>query len=240
MLRVLRPANPGLPGDDATAIEAALCHAVYGLLRASEFVAHRAESLHPVKDARGSDVRLHRDSAGDADHYSSTIRAAKADVFRRSTTSTTTTTGTEDCPVARMAAWLDIRRAGPDDALFRLNSGRNLTRSLLSEVMRRCLAALGLDPSEFAPHSLRKGGAVSLSAAGYGSETICLIGRWSSDSWKDYQDPSPALRAAALCRMARINPGAISARDLAVFENRFQDQLGLANDDHVEAKANSG
>lgn len=225
MLRVFRVANPGLPEDDATAVEAALCHAVYGLLRASEFVARYATGLDEVKDARGRDVRLHRDSLGNVEYYSSMIRAAKADVFRRTTTSSTTTTGTEDCPASRMAAWLDVRRAGLDEALFKLNSGRNLTRALLSETMRRCLAALGLDPSDFAPHSLRKGGAVSLSAAGYGSETICLIGRWNSDSWKDYQEPSPALRAAALCRMARIGPGAISSRDLTVFENRFQDQM---------------
>ena len=82
-----------------------------------------------------------------------------------------------------MAAWLGIRSAGPDDALLRLNSGKNLTRALISGTMRRCVATLALDPGGCAPHSLRMGeGAVSLSAAGYGQETICILGRWSSDA----------------------------------------------------------
>lgn len=226
MVGALRVAAPELDDDDAAAYAAALSHAVYGLLRAGEFVAKEVQKMDPERDARGRDVELEsRADGAEPTWYRSTIRAAKTDVFRRTSTHRINATGTSDCPVRRMADWLDVRRAGPDEPLFRLNSGRNMTRADLSRVMRLTLDYIGLNPAEFAPHSLRKGGAISLSAAGYGPETICLLGRWRSESWLDYQDLSADLQAAAHRRMAGVLPGAITLKDRQVFENRFDEVL---------------
>lgn len=208
-------ACPDLSSDDLLAYKAALTHAVFGLLRSSEFCCDKVKS-DDVWDARGSDVQLGKSS------YQRVIRRSKADVFGKSATISIYETGTANCPMGWMRAWLDAREAPFGAPLFKLNdNGGNITGDRLSAAMRSCLGCIGLSPEEYAPHSLRKGGAVALSAAGYGKEAICKFGRWSSGAYLGYLELSDAMRAAACAKMARAHHSNVSAEDLATYANRY-------------------
>lgn len=220
MFKSIGSACPDLNSSDRVAYLAALSHAVYGLLRASEFCCAKTRTTVEW-DARASDVKVCSSAELGSDFFVRTIRKSKTDVFRKSAEVRIFETGSIDCPVRAMKEWLRVRQAGPDAPLFQLNDGTNITRDRLSGVMRACLAFLGLDPKKYAPHSLRKGGAVTLSAAGYGKEAICRFGRWSSDAYLEYLGLSDAMKAAAFVGMASVKDGAVSAADLAVYANRY-------------------
>ena len=89
------------------------------------------------------------------------------------------------CPVAAMLAYIAIRgdRPGP---LFLLEDGRYLTPAILTEHLREALSDLGLDPLQFAGHSLRIGDATSAAEKGLEDSTIRALGRWRSDAYHRY------------------------------------------------------
>ena len=55
-----------------------------------------------------------------------------------------------------------------------------------AKAVKSVMEGLGLDPRHYGCHSLRVGGATELFAAGVRSEIIQLLGRWRSDTFKDY------------------------------------------------------
>ena len=81
--------------------------------------------------------------------------------------------------------------------LFTQTDGTYMTRDRITRVLRASLAHLGFDPVLYASHSLRIGGVVSASAAGFGIETLKKLGRWASDAVLVYlQLPESVLRSA--------------------------------------------
>jgi hypothetical protein len=66
----------------------------------------------------------------------------------------------------------------PDDYLWRLESGRPLSRNLLVVTVRDLCTRAGLDAQAYNGISLRKGGALSLSLAGVDEQVIRAMGRW--------------------------------------------------------------
>lgn len=215
MMDNMGKACPGLPPDDLLACKAALSHAAHGLLRSSEFCCDKAKTGDEW-GAKGSDAQLFKSS------YQRVIRRSKTDVLGKPVTISAHETGHSNCPVGWMRAWLDAREAPPGAPLLKLNdNGGNITRGRLSSVMRRCLKLIGLPPDEHAPHSLRKGGAVALPAAGYGKEAICKLGRWSSEARLGCLELGDAMRAAACVKMARVSHYNVSAEGLATHANRY-------------------
>lgn len=216
MLGAMREACPLLSRSDVVAHKAALAHAMRDLLRASELVAQKVHSDNQL-DCKASDIAMHDDGAG----FDRVIRASKTDVFKKSVTLTSHSTGASGCPVRWMRRWLRARKAKSFEPLLKLNDGANITRDRLSRVMRCCLGAIGEEPTHYAPHSLRKGGAVSLSAAGYGKEVICKFGRWSSDAYLGCLELSTKMRAAAAKKMAAVKLGDVLKEDLKTYDNRY-------------------
>ena len=214
------------------ALKAALSLGVYGLLRISEMVPAKVSAFDGVKDARAGDVTFYP-SIEKPKWFSYHIRSSKTDVFRRSHRIRVFATGGVDCPVRNMATWmafrLNLARAGParcgmSHPLFTLCRGQYLTRSVLTEALRSCLVDLGHKGSDYASHSLRAGGAVSLAAAGYGSETIALLGGWKSDAYLLYLSMSNHTAQEAHRAMGSIGPGDITNADHQRYQNRFQDE----------------
>jgi len=74
-------------------------------------------------------------------------------------------------------------------------------RRYLQEAPWARLQACGRDPKPHSSHSLRAGGAVFQSSAGFGREVIAVHGRWSSDSLDLYLKlQQHSLRASAIGR----------------------------------------
>jgi hypothetical protein len=95
-----------------------------------------------------------------------------------------------------MCAYLLLRSqvATPEAAsspfLFALASGAPITRTWLMPRVTLLLRLLHLDPLRYSSHSFRKGGAVSLQAAGAPDSLVRQQGRWKSDAFLGYlRDP---------------------------------------------------
>ena len=56
----------------------------------------------------------------------------------------------------------------------------------MSKALKRAATLLGLDPIQFASHSLRRGGATAMFLGGAKELTVQLFGRWRSDAYKVY------------------------------------------------------
>ena len=93
-----------------------------------------------------------------------------------------------DAP-AELDAWLR-RRANigltGQQALFCHPDGTAVTVAQLCAMVKRCMAAVGLDPARFGAHSLRIGAATAALAEGVAPERIRLMGRWDSDAYLVY------------------------------------------------------
>jgi hypothetical protein len=61
-----------------------------------------------------------------------------------------------------------------------------LRYDVVNSWIKRLVSAIGEDPSEFATHSMRIGGATALFAAGANETVIRTMGRWSSDMHRLY------------------------------------------------------
>lgn len=105
---------------------------------------------------------------------------------------------TEDCmcPVRAAAGLIWASRSlGPSAPLGSFlgangSSGRVSSSDIRSAVRLAVdldgLQARGYDPSRVGSHSLRSGGAIALKLAGYDSDTIKKLGRWSSNTYLVY------------------------------------------------------
>ena len=228
-------------GWDDVMMKAASTSAVYGLLRVGEFTStHVKEQLterglenEPKKrvhlfdeDLCRGDVKLYYcPRTGKLDFMTLRIKKSKTDKFRAGTTRRIYCTGTDDCPVQAMAAYLALNeqhgitvphRSSP---LFVRSNGSWLTRGWFSDRLKDSLRAGGEeDFAKFSSHSCRAGGACSMLAAGYGEE-VGLIGRWSSDCFKDYLAMPNALLAEVCTNMALVRPDDVSTSVRARLED---------------------
>ena len=66
------------------------------------------------------------------------------------------------------------------------STNRPLAYEFMNATVKALMRAIGEDPSEFATHSLRIGGASALFAAGANETVIRTMGRWSSDLYRLY------------------------------------------------------
>ena len=81
---------------------------------------------------------------------------------------------------SRSDEWLN----DPLRPLFELESGKAVSNAQISEALKLGASDLGLDPRRYATHSLRRGGATAMAAAGIPTEVIRRWRRWFSDCWR--------------------------------------------------------
>ena len=104
---------------------------------------------------------------------SDTARATSTTAERRSTTSQpTATTSTTSSPLCAAPQGADGRRC--------------VTAAAVSDAVKAAAKAIGLDPSRFASHSLRIGGATRLVSLGVPFPLVKLRGGWASDVFLQY------------------------------------------------------
>ena len=82
----------------------------------------------------------------------------------------------------KKSEWLN----DPLRPLFELESGKAASGAQISEALKLGAGDLGLGPRRYATHSLRRGGATTMVAAGILTEVIRRWGRWLSDCWRRY------------------------------------------------------
>ena len=124
------------------------------------------------------------------------------------------------CPARALSHYLGFLRilslpSRPDDPLFvsRLQNQAVVTATTDSEFIARLRELITTafpdrDPSRYAGHSFRRGGASALQLAGVPAAVIQKHGRWTSDAFRAYLDATsnPALRLIATRALLRPAP----------------------------------
>lgn len=66
------------------------------------------------------------------------------------------------------------------------NKIRPVTYYMMQKALRSSIAGIGLNPSDYSTHSLRRGGATFAFKSGVSAELIQVMGDWKSDAYKIY------------------------------------------------------
>ena len=98
------------------------------------------------------------------------------------------------CPVqAIITAYSSTSGASPMGPAFLSDGLKPLTPSIFVSRIRHILAALGVNPKNYAGHSFRRGGATWAYKCGVPVDTIRIIGDWKSNSYTAYLECSDQL-----------------------------------------------
>ena len=102
------------------------------------------------------------------------------------------------CPTGALLLCLSrIPNTSSPSPLFCYPTSRGpkpITHIVFHNYLRGCLHKLGIDPSLYSGHSLRRGGASFALQCGLSAELIKLQGDWSSNGYQRYLNPSLAMR----------------------------------------------
>ena len=188
------------------AMRALFLVAFFSFLRKSNLVVPSARVNSP-KVPRRSDFHMSQHGAFLNIHATKTIQ-----FFQRALcVPLPSIPGSPLCPVAALQHHLRLNAVRPSDPLFSvLSSADHITRPLtfrhFSSFLARVVAALGLDPRAYSPHSFRRGGATFAFECNVHAEHIKFQGYWSSDAYLVYLEMSPAQKRRAVNSMvAKIN-----------------------------------
>jgi hypothetical protein len=107
------------------------------------------------------------------------------------------------CPV-KAVRWIlraaTALRTRDNEPALSLGSGRGITSSEVTKIIKAGAAADGQDPEKFSTHSVRVGGATALLNNGADRLVIKLLGRWLSNSFEPY----PVLTAEGTAQISRF------------------------------------
>jgi hypothetical protein len=108
------------------------------------------------------------------------------------------------CPRAMLTTYMaTTAHRGPDDPVFgyytaaKVPRWNRLTHSVLVKRLKKALTDIGEDPTRYAGHSLRRGGATfAFGEAGLHEITIKALGDWISTAFLRYCEVQTSIRAA--------------------------------------------
>jgi hypothetical protein len=161
---------------------AACCLAYFGFLRSSEFTVPNGATFSQASHLSVYDIAADQRVA--PSRIQVNIKVSKTDPFRQGCILTLGQGRSPLCPVEAMLNFLEPRggSAGP---LFVRSNGVPLTRTYLSERLRRLLSDAGI-PGNFSSHSFRIGAATSAALAGVPDHLFQTLGRWFSSAYLTY------------------------------------------------------
>ena len=91
------------------------------------------------------------------------------------------------CPVTAIHHYFSLVPASPDDPFFCFPSSLTpVTASFFTMTLKKLLGKLGLAPTNYSPHSFRRGSATFAFQAGALEHLLQLHGDWRSDAYKQY------------------------------------------------------
>jgi hypothetical protein len=114
------------------------------------------------------------------------------------------------CPVTSlMVLFRQSQTRSPSDPVFAFNTVtglKHMTYTDFTASLRNTLHKLGMNPSQYSGHSLRRGGATFALQSGVSGEVIKLLGDWRSDAYQTYLDLSLSHRTQALSTLVKNLP----------------------------------
>jgi len=157
--------------------------AFFGFLRLAEFTCEN--SKNPTQSLKASDVTVLRTGGQRASavqislHHSKNNQYGRNQLIALQQVSSPCTL----CPVRTVEAYLKVR---PQRCIAFLShySKSPLTRHEFQAMLRKAIAAAGLEPRKYTSHSFRIGAASAAAGAGWTPEQIQNYGRWSSNAFQ--------------------------------------------------------
>ena len=196
-----------LQGDSHT-VWTAMLAGMFGLLRKDNLTAGKARAARPGLGVRRGDV-LFRQQPDGAEVAWLRIRSSKTNQMgERVHLVPYVAIGGHLCPVGALKQHFAAVRGAPDAALFMLRpkGGRRplpMSHTFLVSSMKSMLRASGHDPTQFAGHSLRRGGATLAFQLGVARQLIQMHGDWLSDVVDRYHEVDHATRLLLPFALAR-------------------------------------
>ena len=193
---------------DFTMIWAAFTLAFFAFLRCSEFTYKGVRTFRPRFDL-STDCIWFYPSLARPRHMTVTIKSSKTDFFRQGHSLPIARTWSPLCAVTAMQSYVSLVKP-PPGPLFSFRSGRLLTRSTVSSLLRDSARVAGLPYASLKGHSFRIGAASSAAAAGLPDWLIKVLGRWSSDCYQLYiRTPAAVFHSVAPRMAAALSPFAM-------------------------------
>ena len=178
------------------AVWSALLLGFFLFLRSSNLVPKSENSFDTTKQLTVDDIRMDGSAMLVSINWSKTIQSAE----RVLEIPLLAMPGSPLCPVTAVAQLLKSvphKKGSPllsyTDTFGNL---RVLTYGQLSRSLKVLVQSVGLHPSQFTTHSLRRGGATFAFQSGVQGEAIQKMGDWSSDCYKRYLDSTLEVRVS--------------------------------------------
>ena len=206
MHRILSAKGP-LRGN-ALAMWAAVLVGFFGMLRKDNLTQGKVNAVNPLHGLRRGDICFSTSGTGVRIAWLR-VRMAKNNPFgERTHLVPLVANGTMLCPVAALFQHISDFPAAPESPVFMCSpaGGRQpvpLSHTAFVSNLKQTLSAAGLDPSRFAGHSLRRGGATLAFGLQCPVQLIQLQGDWLSDCVYRYHEVSSASRLVLPTAMAR-------------------------------------
>lgn len=204
VLLAIRPVlQSWLSPRDFSMVWAAFNLAFFAFLRCSEFTYSGVRTFRPLFDLTTDCIAFHP-SLARPQVMSVQLKSSKTDIFRQGQSLTIASTSSTLCAVTAMQEYFLLAKPEPGP-LFYFQSGRYLTRSTVSHLLRDSSRTAGLPHRSLKGHSFRIGAASVAAAAGLPDWLIKVLGRWSSDCYQLYiRTPQSTLESVAP-RMAAVS-----------------------------------
>ena len=163
---------------------AAFTLAFFAFLRCSEFTYLGVRKFRPHFDL-STDCITFQPNLACPQYMTVQLKSSKTDVFRHGQSLTVARSSSTICAVMAIRAYFLLARpqSGP---LFYFQSGRYLTRGVVSHLLQDSARFAGLPYQCLKGHSFRIGVASVAAAAGLPDWLIKVLGRWSSDCYQLY------------------------------------------------------
>lgn len=185
VLMLLRPWL-NLRRHDHLLLWVAMCTATAGLFRIGELTVDGRTRHDPLRLLTIGNLRWADDGAS----FSILLRVSKTDPFRQEVV---VVVGWPEA-VKAMREYLRSRgTVATSEPLLANQDGSPLVRTALLEATQTLLKRAKVNTAGYQGVSFRRGGATSLANAGVPDHIIQSLGRWLSDTYKRYIEPSKAL-----------------------------------------------
>lgn len=207
-------------------VSAILCVGVYGLFRSGELTA-KTNTLP-------EDILKRSDAKWTEGNVTIRLRSSKTDPFRNGVDIVLVKNGSITCPYSALRTlWEAAPSNSPFAPLFQLSTGKPMRYAQLVHAIKLLAEAAGMNPSAFAGHSMRIGGATSLAQLGYPAHFIRQLGRWESLSFQLYTRLTENVRDHISQSLGSFSSAREPGRNLSLFGGMDQTAAFSASVDDV-------
>jgi len=160
--------------------------AFYLLARKSNLVPDSVAKFNPAKQLTRGDLELTDDAILVTLKWSKTNQTGRREIFPL-----VRNRGNPLCPVdayLKMIKVFPAASASPAFLVEKYGRVQSVTYRQFQDYIKKSVAELGLNPSEYSSHSFRRGGATYAFRSGVHASLIKKLGDWHSDAYLEYID----------------------------------------------------